>query len=54
METNIESHLIEKRVFKPAKDFSKKARIKSVESALREMVRRRATQSFGKLPRSSS
>src|SRR5213079_786821 len=30
METNIESHLIEKRVFKPAKDFAKKARIKSL------------------------
>ena len=26
METNIESHLIEKRVFKPAKEFAKKAR----------------------------
>ena len=91
METNIESHLIEKRVFKPAKDFSKKARIKSLaqyrkmyresmrrpdafwvreakelvwrkpwkrvldwKAPLREMVRRRATQSFGKLPRLSS
>src|SRR5256884_6556172 len=30
METNIESHLIEKRVFKPAKDFAKKARVKSL------------------------
>src|SRR5881227_3511470 len=30
METNIESHLIEKRVFKPTKDFAKKARIKSL------------------------
>ena len=29
--TNIESHLIEKRVFKPAKDFAKKARVKSLE-----------------------
>ena len=31
MSTNIESHLIEKRVFKPAKTFSKNARIKSLE-----------------------
>src|SRR5947209_368505 len=28
---NIESHLIEKRVFKPPKDFAKKARIKSLD-----------------------
>src|SRR4029077_4579856 len=34
-----------------AKTVEKSAR---VESAFREMVRRRATQSFGKLPRSSS
>jgi acetyl-CoA synthetase len=33
---NIESHLIEKRVFKPAKDFSKKARITSL-AQYREM-----------------
>jgi len=31
MQSNIESHLVEKRVFKPAKDFAKKARIKSLE-----------------------
>jgi acetyl-CoA synthetase len=43
METNIESHLIEKRVFKPAKDFAKKARIKSLaqyRKMYRESVRR--------------
>ncbi len=31
MEKNIESHLIEKRVFKPARAFAKKARIKSLD-----------------------
>src|SRR5437870_9365086 len=31
MENNIESHLVEKRVFKPSKDFAKKARIKSLD-----------------------
>ena len=31
METNIESHLIEKRVFKPARAFSKKSRISSLD-----------------------
>ncbi len=31
MAGNIESHLIEKRVFKPAKDFAKGSRIKSLE-----------------------
>ncbi|MEY2584549.1 MAG: acetyl-CoA synthetase [Verrucomicrobiota bacterium] len=31
MPDNIESHLIEKRVFKPAKDFAKRARIKSLD-----------------------
>ena len=30
MHNNIESHLIEKRVFKPSKDFAKKARIKTL------------------------
>src|SRR5206468_3561522 len=43
METNIESHLIEKRVFKPAKDFAKKARIKSLaqyRKMYRESMRR--------------
>src|SRR5919201_955782 len=30
MHDNIESHLVEKRVFKPSKDFAKKARIKSL------------------------
>jgi len=46
METNIESHLIEKRVFKPAKDFAKKARIKSLaqyQKMYRESVRKPAT-----------
>src|SRR5437868_1732672 len=38
METNIESHLIEKRVFKPAKDFSKNACIKSL-AQYRKMYR---------------
>jgi len=36
MSNNIESHLVEKRVFKPAKSFSKSARIPSME-AYREM-----------------
>src|SRR6185437_9875750 len=43
METNIESHLIEKRVFKVAKDFSRKARIKSLaqyRKMYRESMRR--------------
>src|SRR5438067_12458750 len=43
METNIESHLIEKRVFRPAKDFSKNARIKSLaryRKMYRESMRR--------------
>ena len=43
METNIESHLIEKRVFKPAKDFAKKARINSLaqyRKMYRESIRR--------------
>src|SRR5260370_33945498 len=31
MDNNIESHLVEKRVFKPSKDFAKKARIKSLD-----------------------
>jgi acetyl-CoA synthetase len=31
MQTNIESHLIEKRVFKPSREFAKKARIKSLD-----------------------
>jgi acetyl-CoA synthetase len=46
METNIESHLIEKRVFKPAKDFAKKARIKSLaqyRKMYRESIRTPAT-----------
>src|SRR5256886_5733237 len=30
MQNNIESHLVEKRVFKPSRDFAKKARIKSL------------------------
>src|ERR1022692_2577389 len=31
MDTNIESHLIETRVFKPSREFAKKARIKSLD-----------------------
>ncbi len=31
MAENIESHLVEKRVFKPAKAFAKSARIRSLE-----------------------
>src|ERR1041385_3294003 len=30
MQNNIESHLVEKRVFKPPRDFAKRARIKSL------------------------
>jgi acetyl-CoA synthetase len=30
MSQNIESHLVEKRVFKPSREFSKKARIGSM------------------------
>jgi acetyl-CoA synthetase len=43
MEMNIESHLIEKRVFKPGKDFAKEARIKSLaqyRKMYRESIRR--------------
>ena len=36
MSNNIESHLVENRVFKPSKEFSKKARIKSM-AQYREM-----------------
>ena len=92
METNIESHLVEKRVFKPAKDFRKESarseRSRSIEqmyresiddrtkfwareakrtglakaveksarmeSALREMVRRREAERLGELSRSAS
>ena len=38
MSQNIESHLVENRLFKPPKDFSKKARIKSM-AQYREMYR---------------
>ena len=38
MEKNIESHLIEKRVFKPSREFAKNARIKSL-AQYREMYR---------------
>src|SRR4029453_6382218 len=31
MQNNIESHLVEKRVFKPRQDFAKNARIKSFD-----------------------
>jgi len=45
MAQNIESHLIEKRVFKPSKDFAKRARIKSLEHyrrMYRESIKRPA------------
>ena len=45
MHGNIESHLIEKRVFKPPKDFAKKARIKSLDQyrrMYRESIKRPA------------
>src|SRR5947207_6521701 len=45
MENNIESHLVEKRVFKPSKSFAKKARIKSLahyRRMYRESIRRPA------------
>src|SRR5437867_11639245 len=45
MQNNIESHLIEKRVFKPPTDFSEKARIKSLAQyrrMYRESIRRPA------------
>ncbi|HXI74979.1 MAG TPA: AMP-binding protein, partial [Pyrinomonadaceae bacterium] len=45
MENNIESHLIEKRVFKPSKGFAKKARIKSLahyRRMYRDSIRRPA------------
>src|SRR6476659_356953 len=43
MAENIESHLIEKRVFKPSKDFAKRARIKSLDQyrrMYRESIKR--------------
>jgi acetyl-CoA synthetase len=43
MAENIESHLVEKRVFKPAKNFAKSARIKSLEQyrrMYRESIKR--------------
>src|SRR3989440_2272198 len=45
MPENIESHLIEKRVFKPSKDFAKRARIKSLDQyrrMYRESIKRPA------------
>ncbi len=45
MHGNIESHLIEKRVFKPPRDFAKKARIKSLDQyrrMYRESIKRPA------------
>jgi len=42
METHIESHLVEKRVFKPPKDFQRRARIKSLaqyQKMYRESIR---------------
>ena len=47
MEKNIESHLIEKRVFKPARDFAKKARIGSLEHYRR--MHRESIKSPGKI-----
>src|SRR5437879_13913094 len=43
MHDNIESHLKEKRVFKPAKDFAQKARIKNL-AQYRRMYRESITQ----------
>src|SRR5438046_559412 len=46
MGKDIESHLVEKRVFKPAKEFAKKARIKSLaqyQKMYRESIRRPET-----------
>src|SRR5438046_6927483 len=43
MHDNIESHLVEKRVFKPTRDFSKKARIKSLDQ-YRRMYRESISQ----------
>ena len=45
MHNNIESHLVEKRVFKPSKDFAKRARIKSLKQyrrMYRESIRQPA------------
>src|SRR5437867_2383723 len=45
MHDNIESHLIEKRVFKPSRDFAKRARIKSLDQyrrMYRESIRQPA------------
>src|SRR4030095_13380063 len=45
MQNNIESHTIEKRVLKPAKDFTKSARIRSLEQyrrMYRESIRQPA------------
>src|SRR6266567_1477042 len=45
MQNNIESHLVEKRVFKPSKDFAKNARIKSLDQyrrMYRESIRQPA------------
>src|SRR2546428_11801266 len=45
MHTNIESHLVEKRVFKPSKDFAKNTRIKRLDQyrrMYRESIRQPA------------
>src|SRR6266576_1395851 len=45
MHTNIESHLVEKRVFKPSRDFAKNTRIKSLDQyrrMYRESIRQPA------------
>jgi len=44
MDDNIESHLVEKRVFEPQKDFNSKARIKSL-AQYRRMYRESIRQS---------
>src|SRR6059036_1308693 len=43
MHNNIESHLIEKRIFKPSQDFARKARIKSIDQ-YRRMYRESINQ----------
>src|SRR2546422_7301235 len=45
MQNNIESHLVEKRVFKPSRDFAKNTRIKSLDQyrrMYRESIRQPA------------
>ena len=54
MEKNIESHLNETRVFKPSREFAKKARIGSLEQ-YRRMIgnRSRSRKNSGRARRAS-